>query len=126
MKPTLRPAGLVVAVAAPLLLRLFGDEYARRGATLLSLLALGAIPNMINVLTLNLARVQHDYRVMLAIRLSLGIGCLVLDYVLLAVMGDIVGVGLAVLAVQCVVALAALPYLLRIRTRWKTAQATAA
>jgi len=113
------PASVIVAIAAPLLLTVFGEGYAREGKTLLSLLALGAIPNMVNTLTLSLARVRHNIKVMLAMRLLLYLGSLVLGYVLLIATNTIAGIGIAILAVQCAVAVMMIPYLIHIRAKWR-------
>ena len=52
------PAALGVALAAPFILRLIGEEYARQATPVLRLLALSAIPNMISVLYLSVWRAR--------------------------------------------------------------------
>ena len=98
------PVALVVVLAAPLLLKLFGEDYSAEGALLLRLLALSAIPNIITSLFVSIARVQ---RRMVAIILTLGaisVMVIALSYYLLGVIG-ISGVGIAWLVSQSVIAL---------------------
>jgi hypothetical protein len=98
------PVSLVVVLAAPWLLKLFGEDYSAEGALLLRLLALSAIPNIITSLFVSIARVQ---RRMIAIILTLGaMSALVigLSYYLLGIIG-ITGVGFAWLVSQFVIAL---------------------
>ncbi len=52
----------VLVIAAPLALQLFGDDYAAEGATLLRILALGALPNLVVALWLARARVLRRLR----------------------------------------------------------------
>jgi O-antigen/teichoic acid export membrane protein len=56
------PAGLVLLVFAPYLLALFGHRYESHGSSVLRILALGAVPNGIAFIGVNLARVRHDGR----------------------------------------------------------------
>jgi O-antigen/teichoic acid export membrane protein len=99
------PAALAMALAAPLVLRLFGPAYADHGSATLALLALSAIPNIITTLYIRIYRVQGRLR---AVVVSLAAQCglvLALAPVLLVSMG-IVGVAVAWLASQSIVALA--------------------
>lgn len=109
------PAAIVMAVAAPFVLRLFGPAYADHAATTLALLALSAIPNIITTLYVRIYRVEKRMRAVVA---TLAVQCgavLALAPLLLSATG-IVGVGLAWLISQTVVALALLwidPHVLR-------------
>ncbi|HEY6757866.1 MAG TPA: phosphotransferase [Baekduia sp.] len=97
------PLALVLAAAAPHVLRLFGPSYAAHSATTLSLFALGAIPNVVCTLYVSVYRVQ---RRMSRVVLVLGSVCglvLVLGVTLLQVWG-IAGVGLAWLIAESSVA----------------------
>jgi O-antigen/teichoic acid export membrane protein len=97
------PLALVLAATAPLVLRLFGAEYGEHSSTTLVLLALSAIPNIVNMLYVSVYRVQ---RRMSRVVMVLGVLCglaMVLGIVLLATMG-VTGVGLAWLLAQGTVA----------------------
>ena len=99
------PAALAVALAAPYVLRLFGDAYADHAAWTLALLALSTIPNIVTTLYVRIYRLQGRMRAVVA---ALAVQCglvLALGPALLAVMG-ITGVGLAWLVSQTLVAAA--------------------
>lgn len=109
------PLALGVALAAPLVLRLFGTEYAANSAVTLELLALSTIPHVVVFLYLSVYRVQ---RRMSALVTLLGALCglvLILGVVLLQVLG-IAGVGLAWLLAESIVAAALL--VTQPRTLW--------
>lgn len=101
------PAALVVGLAAPLVLRVFGESYAREGAAVLRVLALAVAPLLVNTWYVSYLRVVGHTRKLIAVRV---IGTLVL--VLFAWAGltyfGIVGVGIAWLVSQSVVAAYAL------------------
>jgi O-antigen/teichoic acid export membrane protein len=96
------PAAVLLALGAPFIMGVFGPDYAREGSTLLSLLALSAIPFSVVSLYISVARVQRRVR---RAALVLGLMCclvLGLSEVLLPVMG-LKGVGVAWLLTQTVV-----------------------
>lgn len=98
------PCVIVIFIAAPFLLALFGPHYAEQGTTLLRLLALAAIPNLFVAVTIGLARVKNRAWLVTLIQgalCSLGLG---LSYFLVPVWG-ISGVGAAWLSAQSLVAL---------------------
>ncbi len=97
------PLVAVVLLGAPYILRIFGPAYAAEGTTLLRLLALAAIPNIINALYLSIARVRQRMTMIVMIQGSLCVLMLGLGYVLLPVDG-ITGLGYASVAGQTVVA----------------------
>lgn len=100
----LAPIIVVVVITAPYILRLFGPDYGREGAALLRLLALSAIPNVVPVFFISVARVQRlTGRVTLvqALLFALQIS---LCFVFLPRYG-ILGVGIAWLIGQSTVAL---------------------
>jgi len=106
LRQTLRlivPAVVVLVAAAPWVLRAFGRRYAAEGDTLLRLLALAAIPNVLSVLGLAIARIRHDGRMVLGIQSATFVGTLGVSFVLLPRIG-IVGVGWAWLATQTAIA----------------------
>jgi aminoglycoside phosphotransferase len=99
------PAVAVIVVGASLILGLMGESYAREGATLLRLLALSAIPFIVVAAYANVARVQQRMR---AVVWTFGALCgivFALGIPLLEAIG-IVGLGIAWLVAQCVVAVA--------------------
>lgn len=98
------PVSVILLVAAPYLLRVFGEPYAREGATLLRLLAVATLPKIITELGLAVARIRRDARGIIAIQAAQCIPALALSVVLVPRLG-IVGVGLAWLATQTAVAL---------------------
>jgi O-antigen/teichoic acid export membrane protein len=53
------PLAALTAIVAPWILLLFGHAYAEVGTPLLRLLALGAIPNVVVVLGISVARIEH-------------------------------------------------------------------
>ncbi len=97
------PSVLVVVVAAPLILSIFGPDYAREGSTVLRLLVLAAIPNMAVTLFISIARVERRMRSVLYVNAAMLVGVVTLSVLLLPSLG-VVGVGWAWLAVQTVLA----------------------
>ena len=61
------PLAIALAVAAPLVLRIYGDEYVLHATTLLRLLALTMIPAAVPVYAVTIARVQQRLGAMVAI-----------------------------------------------------------
>jgi O-antigen/teichoic acid export membrane protein len=94
---------IIIVVAAPYLLMVFGPTYAAEATTLLQLLALAAIPNTINALYISIARVQRRTGAVVAVLGSLCIMVLGLSTVLLDWYG-ITGVGIAWLFSQTAIA----------------------
>lgn len=101
------PLVILILVAAPLVLRIYGLDYAQEGAGLLRLLALSTLPNIIVALYLALIRVQNQVRGVTLVQGALSILLLGMSYLLLPIYG-ISGVGLAALASQSCVAVALL------------------
>lgn len=97
------PAVLVVLVAAPYILHIFGKTYADEGSLLLRLLALSTLPGIINSLYLGVARVQKRIAGLIAVQAALSLLALIPSYFLLPVLG-ITAVGYVVLASQTLVA----------------------
>jgi O-antigen/teichoic acid export membrane protein len=97
------PSVALLVVLAPYLLSLFGANYAEKSATLLRLLALGALPNFVLSLAVSVARVQRRLRravIALSTEAVLALG---LATPLLHALG-VTGVGIAWLGSQCLVA----------------------
>jgi O-antigen/teichoic acid export membrane protein len=108
----LTPVVAIVVVAAPSLLRIFGEDYATEGTSLLRLLALATIPNIVVFLCVGLLRVQNRVREVIVIHGVTGLAMLGLSYVWLRSYG-IAGVGLAWLVTQTCVAMVLLATELR-------------
>jgi O-antigen/teichoic acid export membrane protein len=100
----LLPVVAVIMLGASWLLQIFGQEYANEGTTLLRLLALSALPNILVMLYLSLARVQDQIWELIWVQGALSVLLLVLSYLLLP-RYSIVGVGLASLISQTAIAL---------------------
>lgn len=93
----------VVLVSAPYILRIFGDNYAIEGSWLLRLLALAAIPNIIQAVYNGISRVQQKIVGVVIVQTSNSILSIGLSYIFLQMYG-ITGVGMARLTSQTVVA----------------------
>ncbi|WP_371667093.1 hypothetical protein OG985_05475 [Streptomyces sp. NBC_00289] len=96
-------AATALCAAAPLILRIFGPEYARNGADLLRLTAVSALPNLVVVAAVSICRAQRRLRLLMGILATVCTLATVLSYVLLGPMG-IAGVGAAWLVAQTTVA----------------------
>ncbi len=88
------PLAAAIAVAAPLILRVFGRDYSAHAAGVLRLLTLSAIPNAVVMTYLSVARVRRRMGVIFVIAAAQFASILVLALVLLPVLG-LEGVGLA-------------------------------
>lgn len=108
----LAPLVLLLLIASTPILRSFGDAYAAEGATLLRLLALAALPNLLVMLYISLARIQNRAGDVMLVQGALCLLLLGLSYWWLPVYG-IKSVGFAALISQGVVA--ALILLTRLR-----------
>jgi O-antigen/teichoic acid export membrane protein len=97
------PAIVVLLVAAPFILRLFGNAYAAQGSTLLRLLALAALPNLINLLYSSAARVRRRTGRILVVEGAICLQLLGLGSFLLHRYG-ITGIGVAAVISQSTVA----------------------
>ncbi|MGW1749020.1 lipopolysaccharide biosynthesis protein [Streptomyces sp. NPDC002092] len=93
----------VLCTAAPIILRVFGPDYARYGANLLRLAALSALPNIVVVAAVSMCRVRRRLRLLVGILAGVCTLATVLSYALLPVMG-ITGVGAAWLLSQAAAA----------------------
>jgi O-antigen/teichoic acid export membrane protein len=97
------PAVGVLVLLAPYLLAVAGRQYPAEGAPVLRLLALGALPNIVNTLYMSIARIRRGMLRVLVTQVALSGIMLSLTPVLVHVYG-ITGVGLAWLIGQTVVA----------------------
>lgn len=93
----------VVVLGAPAILRIFGSGYAAGGANLLRLMALSALPNLVIVTAVSVARAQQRMARVVLIYAALSVLVLGLTCVLVRMIG-INGAGVAWLAGSTVVA----------------------
>ncbi|MHA6616646.1 lipopolysaccharide biosynthesis protein [Pseudonocardia sp. DLS-67] len=110
------PAVLLCAALAHPLLSLFGARYADEGSLLLALLALSAIPNVVNWSMVWAARVRHDGRILFGLPAAITIAVIAGSWMLMPTMG-VVGTGVAWLAAQTIAAAGVLLRGARRRTR---------
>jgi O-antigen/teichoic acid export membrane protein len=97
------PLAAIWMLGAPYVLRLFGPNYASEGTALLRLLALSALPYIVNSLYISVARVQRRVRAIVIVLASLCALVLILSHILLQRYG-ITGVGVAWLVSQTIIA----------------------
>jgi len=119
LKQTLRllsPLVVGIVIGAPLLLQLFGRTYSSEGTALMRWLAAAALPNVLVVLAISVARVTNRSWLVVAIHASVCLITLVAAYALLPTFG-IVAVGWAWLGSQVCVALALAATVLRTTLR---------
>jgi len=109
----LTPAVVVIVLLAPLLLSVFGSEYAEGGTLTLRLLALSAIPHAVLLLELVTARLQHRMREVIAIQAATSVIVLGAALLLAANYGGL-GAAIGWLAGQTIVAVV----LLATRLQW--------
>lgn len=112
----LGPVVAVLFVSAPLVLRVFGQQYADEGTRLLRLFAIAAVPNAMCVLAFGVARLQDRVRLIVTAQFILMVLTLGSSSLLLPDLG-IEGFGVGWLASQVVVATGL--WLLILRPAWK-------
>jgi O-antigen/teichoic acid export membrane protein len=97
------PLALVLVVAAPSVLAIFGAEYARHSAATLALLALAAIPHVVTFIYLSVYRVRRRMSAVIGVMGAICGLALVAGVVLLQTFG-IAGVGMGWLLAESLVA----------------------
>ena len=113
------PATAAVIVAAPLLLRIFGQEYERNATPLLRLLALSAIPYTVTSIILSGARVRKAMHVVIGGHAAIFVACVGLSVLLEGRFG-LTGVGAGMAIGQSLVAVCLLAVtMFRDYRRWK-------
>jgi O-antigen/teichoic acid export membrane protein len=123
------PLAVVTAIAAPWALLAFGQDYADAGAPLLRALMLGQIPNVLVVLGISVARIEHRGGTVVAILAAQAVLVLGLSAILVSGTG-IKAVGVAWFVSQTAIAIVLLGSILRpllLPQRWagKTARSPA-
>jgi O-antigen/teichoic acid export membrane protein len=111
------PLVILIVLAAPNILGLFGKSYSIEGATLLRLLCLSALPNMVTSIYTSVVRVQRRMKPLVLVLTVPYILVIALSYLLMNTYG-VVGVGIAWLASQSLVAVILL--FVEFRFMWKT------
>jgi O-antigen/teichoic acid export membrane protein len=109
------PVVVVLVAAAPWALALFGKDYATEADTMLRLFALSALPYIVTSTFLCVARVQRRMSAVIVVTTAMAALTLSLTFVFLYTVGP-VGVGIAWLVAQTVVAIALL--LTEFRSMW--------
>ncbi|HEY3724783.1 MAG TPA: phosphotransferase [Acidimicrobiia bacterium] len=109
------PLALLIAISAPLVLRIYGPAYSHHATRLLQLLALSAIPNAVTLTYLNITRVQRRMKAVITTTAALAAGVLVIAISLAPIIG-IAAVGVGWFVSQC--AVAAVLLLGELRTVW--------
>ena len=98
------PLALLVAALSPVILRIYGQDYADGAALLLPLLVLSAIPNMVITTFISAARVQRRMKAVMVVTAAMSISVMGLSVLLLDRYG-LTGLGVAWLASQSVIAI---------------------
>ena len=98
----LAAASLLLVVAAPWLLSLFGPQYAQHGTALLRLLALASLPNLLLSVAVDVARARRRLSWAVGLQAVLCVLVLGLSMWLIPLLG-VTGVGVAWLAAECVI-----------------------
>lgn len=106
------PAAAALFAFAPVVMRIFGPDYAREGSTVLRLLVLSAIPHTVISLNVSILRAERRMGALAVLQGAMAILVIVLSVVLLPILG-INGVGWAWLVTTTVVAGAVLTTNLR-------------
>jgi O-antigen/teichoic acid export membrane protein len=93
------PISIVLLIAAPWVLRIFGPRYAAHGGSLLRLLALGLIPASISIIAIGVARVRGRVGVIIATQVAIAVVVVGLGVVFLHIVG-LTGFGISWLIAQ--------------------------
>jgi O-antigen/teichoic acid export membrane protein len=100
----LAPCIAVALLGAPLILSIYGGDYARGGTDLLRILVLSALPNVVLVMAVSVARARMRMKVVAVVYLVQFVMLITLTVVLLPVMG-VTGAGVAWFASLAAVAI---------------------
>lgn len=111
------PLVILIVLAAPHILGLFGKSYSIEGAALLRLLCLSALPNMVTSIYTSVVRVQRRMKPLVLVLTVPYILVIALSYLLMDTYG-VIGVGIAWLASQSLVA--GILLIVEFRFMWKT------
>ena len=101
------PLAVILAAGAPFILRLFGEQYSEESSSVLQMLALSAIPNMVNVMYMSVWRAERRMTRVIVVRGALFLIVVAGTLALLGPYG-IRGAGIAWLFAQTVVSAALL------------------
>lgn len=106
------PFVIACALAAPFILNIFGEDYAREGTPLLRFLAFASIPNIVVTLYIGWLRVRNKIHLVILFQFVIASLTLLLGYMWLQYYG-IAGIGMSLLAVQTCMAILLLTFPLR-------------
>jgi len=107
------PAVALLSIFAPLLLTLFGEQYAESGSSTLRLFALAVVPKLVVIVFIATSRVRRRVGPIILVNAAASTLVLSLALVTMDRLG-VAGVGIGYLTAQLVVAAAVLPSLLRL------------
>lgn len=111
------PAVALLCVSAPLLLTLFGAQYASAGSDILRLFAVAVLPKLVVIIFVATSRVQRRVGRIILVQASVSALVVSLSLITMGHLG-VFGVGVAYLTGQLVVAAAVLPSMARL---WRAA-----
>jgi O-antigen/teichoic acid export membrane protein len=106
------PAVIGCVIIAPYILRIFGEDYANEGTALFRLLSFAAIPNIVVTLYMGWLRAKNNIGSVTIMQFIIAVLSLPLSYIWLRSYG-IMGVGMALLVVQTIIAVVLLLFPLR-------------
>jgi O-antigen/teichoic acid export membrane protein len=107
------PAVAVLFVAAPLVAGIFGAAYADDSASVLRVLALGSLPRLVNTVYMNVMRVERHVGRVVGVQAATSVIAVSVTVALAPRMG-VEGVAVAWTAAHTAVALARVPWLVRV------------
>lgn len=105
-------AAVIVVLAAPWILQIFGTEYRENATTLLQLLAVASVPRVVSMVFGSVARIAHKTHYIAVITCTQAVILTGGSVILMPHLG-ITGVGVAAVAAQTVIVAFVLPRLLR-------------
>ncbi len=108
------PVVILVIAIAPQLLHLFGSSFAANGSTIVRILAIAALPTIINFHYIQVNRVENKMKVLVGFTFISAVVSLGLAYLLLSTNG-IIGAAIAWLVAQGIMSIAAGASLLKTR-----------
>ncbi|WP_344973569.1 hypothetical protein [Streptosporangium fragile] len=114
------PVVAIVVAGAPLILRVFGSEFAEAGAPLLRVMAVAVLPQAVIEICLSMLRAQSQARKLAIIQIGLAV-LVITSVVVIFPFTGVIGVGYAMLGSQLLIALLLLPGLRRVISYGKTA-----
>jgi O-antigen/teichoic acid export membrane protein len=106
-------AAVLMVICAPLLLKVFGPQYADASTMIVQLFAIAVVPKFVVAMFVAVCRVQRNVRRIVLVQASTAALVIPLGVLFMRTMG-VIGVGLAYLIAQVVLAAAVMPTLTRL------------